>query len=216
MGRQNDFFPPPLEENPKGFYENRRFRDINDRILQSLDYDVKSFSTSIPDVHAINPLWREEMMNLITEYNKEFKYWGWKDPRTCLTLSAWLQALWDFNLTKDLKILHIFRDHTDVAKSMRARGNEEVERNQFYTLSTKYHYRALQYLAAFYHKVQVLPLYFRELMNNTGLTSERINDFLGEKLITDTSFIDPAISKNSGYTEKISPSDAISARSSEK
>ena len=51
MGTYQNFWPRPLRQNPKGFYENYDFRKINDMILKKHNYDVKSYNSNIPMVH---------------------------------------------------------------------------------------------------------------------------------------------------------------------
>lgn len=197
MGRDGEFYPPPMKENPKGFFENRRFRTVNDMILRQYGYRVKSFSTQIPTVYAPQGFGRGEMEALIKEYNDEFEFWGWKDPRTCLTLFAWLDIIHGMGLIYDLKILHIFRNYEEVSRSMKARGNKEKYGSQFYQLAAEYHSKAMTYMAAFEDKLNIITLRFLDLIQNTEDTVEKINEFLGADLISDTSFVDSAISKNS-------------------
>ena len=50
MGTYQNFWPRPLNQNPKGFYENYDFRNINDQMLKFSGYDVKSYKTDITKV----------------------------------------------------------------------------------------------------------------------------------------------------------------------
>ena len=50
MGTYQNFWPRPLKQNPKGFYENYDFRKINDTILKLSDYSVKSYKPQIPNI----------------------------------------------------------------------------------------------------------------------------------------------------------------------
>ena len=47
MGTYQNFWPRPLPQNPKGFYENYDFRKINDKLMQKAGYNVKSFESEI-------------------------------------------------------------------------------------------------------------------------------------------------------------------------
>ena len=44
MGTYQNFWPRPLSQNPKGFYENYDFRKINDQLLKRSGYDKFDFS----------------------------------------------------------------------------------------------------------------------------------------------------------------------------
>ena len=48
MGTHQNFWPRPLTQNPKGFYENYDFRKINDKLLNKAGYDVKTYEPKIP------------------------------------------------------------------------------------------------------------------------------------------------------------------------
>lgn len=196
MGRENEFYPPPMKENPKGFFENRRFRTINDALLRNYQYSVKSFDPHVPTVLTEEGFERDEMKRLIMGYYKEYKNWGWKDPRTCLTLFVWLDVLYEMDLLNTLKILHIFRPYADVANSMKIRGNKEKYAYQFESLAAIYNSVAMKYMWTFEKKVQCMTLHFNDLITNTEQTIGKINGFLGGDFIKDNSFIDPAIPKN--------------------
>ena len=50
MGNYKNFWPRPLAQNPKGFYENYDFRKINDQLLEEAGYTVKSYNSFIPEL----------------------------------------------------------------------------------------------------------------------------------------------------------------------
>ena len=92
MGTYQNFWPRPLNQNPKGFYENYDFRKINDMILKKHYYDVKSYKSNIPMI-KLNESLRFKMIKLLKEYSKKYSSWGWKDPRTCLTIFKWYEVM---------------------------------------------------------------------------------------------------------------------------
>lgn len=202
MGIGKEFYPPPMKENPKGFFENVRFRRVNDYILRKNDYRVKEFSPFVPTIYSVTGGLYDQMKSMVVEYGSTYPYWGWKDPRTCLTLNSWLEVFRDLQLLPTVKILHIYRAYLEVASSMKARGNRERFRNQFYNLAGVYNGRVNQTLANFDSKVQCFNLHFRDLLNEPNETADSINGFLGKELIKDVSFINPAISQNSGELER--------------
>jgi hypothetical protein len=53
---------------------------------------------------------------------KYIRPWGWKDPRTIFTLPLWLR------LFPQAKLIHIVRNGVDVAKSLMAREQRELDR----------------------------------------------------------------------------------------
>ena len=94
----------PLKPKPKGFYENYDFRKINDQLLKRSGYDVKSYSTNIPEINKSDKL-SDKMKVLIEKSNLSYPDWGWKDPRTCLTAMHWANAIEELDLGMELKII---------------------------------------------------------------------------------------------------------------
>ena len=191
MGRKSkgEFFPPPQIQNPKGFYENRRFRTINDGILRHVDYNVKTFEPEIPKVNSCF-IFKNEMMNLIMEYEHDFDYWGWKDPRTCLTLSCWMEVIRELQLEEKTKFIVMRRRYDDIVKSMITRNNKEQRPQQFCDLCESY------YKSVFdvdFNLGETHLVYFDSLLNDTEAVCDSLSSFL-EYEISDTSFIDPSIS----------------------
>ena len=92
MGEKRSFRPRLSVENPKGFYENIRFRALSDRILHESAYDVKSWNPLIPSIRA-SGVTGFRVRRLIEECCRAYSAWGWKDSRVCLTLGVWLDEL---------------------------------------------------------------------------------------------------------------------------
>jgi hypothetical protein len=137
--------------------------------------------------------WRQ-MRSLIDYYNSQTKNWGWKDPRTCLTLWHWLRAL-RYNLGDNcnIKVLVTHRDPEDIARSMRRRGNKErLREGQFIDLTNAYYDHIINALIK--ADQPFLRVGFDSLIFNTRGMVNVIETYLGYGL-PDTSFIDPAISR---------------------
>ncbi len=122
MGTYQNFWPRPLNQNPKGFYENFDFRKINDQLLNRAGYDVKSFIPEIPNIQQIDSL-SDKMKLIIKKSNSSYQDWGWKDPRTCLTASHWASAIDTLGLQKKLKIIFMARRASSVSRSLNQRND---------------------------------------------------------------------------------------------
>jgi hypothetical protein len=201
MGRKGEFFPPPQMQNPKGFYENRRFREINDNLLREVNYNVKSFDPKIPVVYANHGKLRETMIDLIKEYSNEFDCWGWKDPRTCLTLYPWLDVIDELGLIKRFRVIIMNRPFTEIVKSMMRRNNKECRRDQFYDLVSEYYKRIIESFSSFHSIVCTELVEFYDLLYYTESVAKRLGLFL-RRDISDLSFVDPEISKMSPQGRK--------------
>jgi len=194
--KKKDFYPPPMRENPKGFYENVRFRRVNDAILKENGYRVKSFNPDIPDIPITKDAnLRHKMKSLINEFYGSNDCWGWKDPRTNLTIQSWWDVMKDMHFTKkDVRIISLHRAAADIAHSMQVRGNKEKEIGQFEQLVHSYNFLLMENLQSMGDPFAHLPVTFNELIHNTTKVAADISELVGKE-VSDTSFVDPAIAK---------------------
>lgn len=201
MGNEEkkDFYPPPMKENPKGFYENVRFRRINDALLKKVGYSVKSFDPIIqpvPVVEKDDPL-RDKMVELITEFN-ENHYWGWKDPRTNLTIASWVAVMRDMEIPdSEIKFVYIDRIPGEISVSMINRGNKEKYGGQFKDLAEAYRSRFFDTITTIDTNIFSMIVDFKNLLFEAEDTVAGISHFIRKEL-PDLSFIDPQIPKNEG------------------
>lgn len=110
------------DENPKGFWERRDVRNINDLLLydQQCDWDR-------PLGFSANNL-SDPVQSLINKYMPKFvlemdahRPWLIKEPRICLTF-----PIWERFLSSPIKVL-IYRDPLECAKSLQKRNNIPLE-----------------------------------------------------------------------------------------
>lgn len=111
------------EHNPNGYYENWSFVRLNDKILGLAGgswFDPPT-EKRIMDLRHIHRL--DEMIKFsIKHYGEGRELWGWKDPRTCLTI-----RLYEPYLVNPHYIL-CFRDNASVAKSLAKRGDVDYDK----------------------------------------------------------------------------------------
>jgi len=143
MGTYQNFWPRPLSQNPKGFYENYDFRKINDQLLKRSGYDVKSYSTNIPQINKSDKL-SHKMKVLIEKSNLSYTDWGWKDPRTCLTAMHWANVIEELDLGMELKIIFMARKASSVSRSLKKRNNLSIK--QGLSIWESYTKKALNFL----------------------------------------------------------------------
>lgn len=117
LGSSTDLIPP-APDNPEGFWENRKFVEINDKLLLYLkagwDYSAK-FEPDWEKSAALSEL-RDQASALSAQFNLISPVWGWKDPRSSLTLPFWSQLL------PELKVIICLRNPVEVAASLSKRG----------------------------------------------------------------------------------------------
>ena len=194
MGTYQNFWPRPLSQNPKGFYENYDFRKINDMILKKHNYDVKSYNSNIPMVNLDESL-TSKMIKLLKGYTKKYSSWGWKDPRTCLTIIKWYEVIKFLGLKDQLKIVYVSRNAASVARSLKTRNNLEIEKGL--ALWEVYSKRAFDFCQA--NNVPVFYCSFEYLLQFPEKACLPLFKFLNRELDINVlnSFVDKKISKNS-------------------
>lgn len=119
----------PARDNPAGFWENLKVVDNNERILSAFGggWDLPP---RFPDNWVDSGLLlgqREMALRLIRELGTHGT-WGWKDPRTSLTLPFWRQ------LIPDLKVVVAIRNPVDIWRSLAARGHSSLALSSHLTL----------------------------------------------------------------------------------
>jgi len=109
---------PPKPDNPKGFWENIDFAALNESILLHLGGRWNSPPPVIRDGWELDPM-LIPLSNTARDMAREFtdhESWGWKDPRTSLTLPFWNHLL------PNLKLVICLRNPLAVAHSLQKRN----------------------------------------------------------------------------------------------
>lgn len=127
------------EDQPRGYWEDRDFKALNDKILQSAQgdwYKVPSRQNimwgGMQNSNAIDDLIHRRHTGADTVHSEK---WGWKDPRTCLTAEVWHNAL---NGIDEVRYIHIQRNEADIIRSLTTRSERQGK-----FISTEDQWRAL-------------------------------------------------------------------------
>lgn len=178
MGTPDNFLPKPNKENPKGFFENFDFRQINDRFLESSGYVVKDWGREFKP-QQINLLQRikmqRQMQKILQEYARQYNKWGWKDPRQMLTCSQWYKAFKATRLNNKLKIIFVYRNPLSVAVSMQKRGNIE---DLAHGLDVWYLYNQTAFDFLKKEQLPCLLFSFENLTQNTATVMSELSKFV--------------------------------------
>lgn len=116
LGSPEELYPAK-PDNPEGFWEHIHFQTINDRLLEALG-GAWDKAPALPEGWAGDPRFdalRAEAKDLVAQFADKGS-WGWKDPRSSLTLAFWKEVI------PDLQILIPVRNPLDVAASLTKRG----------------------------------------------------------------------------------------------
>ena len=108
---------PAAEDNVAGHFEHAEFVQLNDEVLATLGgaWDVVPPRYAIWRRRRLEPL-RERAVTLAGRMRPHAP-WGWKDPRTSLTLPFWLDVV------PDLRLVVCVRDVVAVAHSLLVRDH---------------------------------------------------------------------------------------------
>lgn len=110
-----DQFNARNHRNPLGFWEKPDLVSLNDHILKSIQ---RQWNDDVP-IKLERELPEGKLNKLERLVSNEFgghDLWAWKDPRNCLLLRFWRQALSKLNI--DIEYLFIFRNPLSCAESM--------------------------------------------------------------------------------------------------
>jgi hypothetical protein len=121
LGDDRDLMPP-APDNPAGFGENVRFVELNERLLAAL-------GGSWDAVPEFDPDWLERPE--VTQLERHAAHlahafagcepWGWKDPRSSLTLPFWERV------AHPLEVIVCLRDPLEVALSLQRRNGLSLD-----------------------------------------------------------------------------------------
>src|SRR4051812_39157828 len=107
----------PAPDNPDGFWEDTRFVNVNEKVLLAVggDWDNPPGADAWAEPPDLSEP-RSEAAELIAEFSQHPR-WGWKDPRTSLTLPFWLELL------PGLQVIICVRNPLEVATSLHRRNH---------------------------------------------------------------------------------------------
>ena len=206
MGTYETFWPRPLPQNPKGFYENYDFRKINDMILQESGYKTKHYKTRIPISEPSKSI-RGKMIKTVRNYEFKFKNWGWKDPRTCLTISNWIEVFKEVDLIEKVNIIFVSRKSLSVARSLKKRN--AISLLQGVNLWKVYTERAINFCEL--SNIPTLYLSFEKILKEPVSECEKIFKFLSQpfnnNIVSD--FVEKKLSKNNKGESLDLPKDVL-------
>lgn len=152
--------------NPFGHFENKQFVDINNKILAISGGDWLS-PPPPENILQQNTHFSNEIVDLINRNKSDF--WGWKDPRTTLTIDLFLPYL------ENPYFIVCYRNDIDIATSLHERDGLEIEKSL--KLIELYNKR----IDSFFKKhssLKKLDLFYENIIKNPRVEIEKIIRFL--------------------------------------
>jgi hypothetical protein len=178
----------PVSANPKGYWENKEITVINDAIL-------RRYKGKWDEPPQLAEHWEHEpslgdlkrkACELIDERFRGKQLWGFKDPRTCLTLPFWQ------GLLPEMRYVICLRHPLSVATSLARRDNFTAEKSNYLWL--KYVSSALKYAPSGSSTV----VFYRDLIEECEQSLLRLSAFMGVECEPDTlnlahEFVEPEL-----------------------
>lgn len=133
-----DYYVKRDEFNPLGYYEDIDFLRLNKYILLTAGGDWR-YPPSEEKILSLNDNKNitDKIKNLISKKQTK-KIWGWKDPRTILTIRLFEPYL------KNPVYIACYRNPEEVAKSLQKRNGISIEEGT--ALAKLYNYRMKKFL----------------------------------------------------------------------
>jgi len=131
----------PNEHNKEGYWEDLDFLYLNKRILEAAGGSWDNPPTEEAILNVKNKF-KVEILRKVQARKNSFKMWGWKDPRTILTIKLFLPYI------QRPHFICCFRGAVDVANSLAKVGDVSFEKGL--ELADIYNNRLLKFMGEQY------------------------------------------------------------------
>ncbi len=176
----------PNANNPRGFWEHQGIKDLNDEILVRLGgswADPPALAEGWEGAPELSDL-RQRARAILQEDFLGKKLWGWKDPRTCLTLPFWRQVC------PPMRYVLCLRNPVDVAASLRqAPEREGLELERPTALWLRSTTNSLQH--SYGHPR--LFVFYEDLITDSREPLTRLAAFIGRRKLMDNAKVAGAL-----------------------
>lgn len=163
---------PPDHGNPLGHYEDVDFMDANTAILRAAGGEWHNPPSDF-QIRVFGAREGQRVIDLINDRNAKHQIWGFKDPRTCLTLPLYLPHL------PNAHFIIIKRDCHEIARSLHARDGVSFHHEQDnVTLCREYRTRVERSLGGYAIKNR-FDINFTDVLKDPYRIAKQICVFLG-------------------------------------
>ncbi|MBI4122936.1 MAG: sulfotransferase [Parcubacteria group bacterium] len=152
--------------NPLGHFENAEFVELNDTLLLAANGDA-AHPPSLSELEAIRDRFAPRIKNLIARSERDL--WGWKDPRTSLTISLY------FPFLRNPYFIHCKRNPNQIAESLQKRSG--MRRDEALRITRVYEERIKEFFER-NPDLRTLEISYEEMLENTQGTMRKLIAFL--------------------------------------
>ncbi|MFW9871687.1 MAG: sulfotransferase family protein [Candidatus Thorarchaeota archaeon] len=175
--------------NPKGFFEDVDFYNLNRKLLN----EAGGSWNNPPKIKTLNKVLnnnRRKIKELIERKDRN-NLWGWKDPRTVLTIEGYI------NFLNECKFIIVCRNILSVAHSLDKKKKKRVNFVDAIQLASIYERRLAEFIKK-HNDYEMLFLSFEEIMKNKKENVKRLASFVDVDLSKEVySFIDNKLDRSS-------------------
>jgi len=205
-------------ENPKGFFEDEKIVNFNDRLLRymNLSWDSLGFIWHEDFSSPRFDPYRAAAAKLLAGRFTGVAWAGLKDPRFCLLLPFWQRVVADV-LGADTSYVLVVRDPLQCAASQALRQRQDPD---FYLMGRRREHSVLLWLTYVYRALEglcserFLVSSYAGLMQAPQEELRRIRDFLGIEVIDERidviagEFVEPALNRSQALVRSMPASSA--------
>lgn len=171
LGPEEDMLPSSETDNREGYWEPRWINELNDEILGVLGqpwWQPLVAEPEWPERPEMAPL-RERARMLVAEKFAGERRWGFKDPRTPLTLPFWRQVV------PDMSYVICLRNPVDAVASLQRRPEPTLSVRTWGELWLEYTARALKETTG----QRRMLVFYEDFFRDPRTEIERLAGFLG-------------------------------------
>jgi len=171
LGPMGDLLEPDATDNPRGYWEPRWVIALNDELLAMRGGTQWRPPRAEPGWEwrpEFEPL-RERAARLLADKFGAATLWGWKDPRTTLTLPFWR------SLVPDARYVICVRNPLDAIASLQRRLEPKLSTTAWGTVWMDYTLRALEQT----HGKRRLLVVYEDVVDHPASEIARLAGFLG-------------------------------------
>jgi hypothetical protein len=192
LGDEAALLPPQERDNARGYWEPRWMIELNEELLAALGGGTFEPFTAAPGWERspeLEPL-RERARALLERHFEGETRWGWKDPRTSLTLPFWREVV-----GRPLTCVVCVRSPADAVASALRRGIEDIHRWQYAERWLDYTALALAQTAPDERTL----VFYEDVLTDPAGKARRLAELLGldepsaERLEAVVASVDPAL-----------------------
>jgi hypothetical protein len=170
LGARELLTAEPVADNPKGYWEHNQLSAISDAILKRYggSWDEPPLLPQGWETSATIDDLKQRAQQLVKDQFDHAPLWGWKDPRTCLTLPFWQLLL------PNLRYVICLRSPADVARSLARRDGLGAEKASLLWLT---------YVSSAFRHIEGKPhlvIFYEDLIDDCLRELERLGEFLGQ------------------------------------